>query len=70
MSLWYQRATSESLSRSGPEWCFRFQLYLIAFLALLTLVSISVILPINFQGENFGNKSEFGHTTIINLDVG
>ena len=48
----------------------RFQIYLIAFLALLTLLSISVILPINFQGENYGNKSDFGHTTIINLDVG
>ena len=54
------------MNQSGP----RFQLYLIAFLALLTLLSISVILPINFQGENYGNKSEFGHTTIINLDVG
>ena len=60
------------LELAGPDAVqyLRFQIYLIAFLALLTLLSISVILPINFQGENYGNKSDFGHTTIINLDTG
>ena len=60
------------LQLAGPDAVqyLRFQIYLIAFLALLTLLSISVILPINFQGENYGNKSDFGHTTIINLDTG
>ena len=47
----------------------RFQLYIIAFLSLLTVLSIGVILPINFQGNNYGNKSDFGHSTAINLEA-
>ena len=48
----------------------RFQCCIIFFVMLLTLLSIGVILPINFQGNNYGNKSDFGHSTVINLEAG
>ena len=44
----------------------RFQRYLIAFVALLSLLSISVILPLNFQGEEY-LKGDFSRTTFSNL---
>ena len=60
------------LSIAGPDAVqyLRLQRFIIAFLSLLTLISMCVILPINFQGTLFGKKSEFGHTTISNLGVG
>ena len=60
------------LSIAGPDAVqyLRLQRFIIAFLSLLTVISMCVILPINFQGTLFGKKSEFGHTTISNLGVG
>ena len=57
------------LQLAGPDAVqyLRFQTFLIAFIALLTLLSISVILPINYQGGKF-NQTEFNRTTIANLE--
>ncbi|XP_076464518.1 osmosensitive cation channel TMEM63C-like isoform X2 [Babylonia areolata] len=45
-----------------------FQRYLLVYSLIITVISIVVILPINFQGNLLGNATEFGHTTIGNLD--
>ncbi|XP_076441822.1 osmosensitive cation channel TMEM63C-like isoform X2 [Babylonia areolata] len=44
-----------------------FQRYLLVYITIITIISIAVILPINFQGNLLGNATEFGHTTIGNL---
>ncbi|KAL8588770.1 hypothetical protein ACOMHN_035266 [Nucella lapillus] len=46
-----------------------FQRYLLVYSSIITVISIVVILPINFQGNLLGNATEFGHTTIGNLDT-
>jgi len=46
----------------------RFQKYIIIFISLITTVSIGVILPLNFQGSQLGNATDFGHTTLANLN--
>ena len=35
---------------------------------IMTVMCICVILPINFQGDLQGKNSDFGHTTISNLN--
>ena len=45
----------------------RFQRYLIAFIAFTCFLSITIVLPLNFQGDLKGNLTEFGHTTLANL---
>jgi len=46
----------------------RFQRHLIIFVLIITVVCISIILPINFtMGNVQGDKTSFGHTTISNL---
>ena len=45
----------------------RFQRYLIAFIAFTCFLSITIVLPMNFQGVLKGNETEFGHTTLANL---
>ncbi|ESO83507.1 hypothetical protein LOTGIDRAFT_133162, partial [Lottia gigantea] len=44
-----------------------FQRYLIIYVAIICLLSICVILPVNFQGDILGNATEFSHTTIGNV---
>nr|XP_018908629.1 PREDICTED: CSC1-like protein 1 isoform X2 [Bemisia tabaci] len=44
-----------------------FQHYIIKFLAIITVVSMCLILPINFSGAFEGDERSFGHTTISNL---
>ncbi|KAL8602470.1 hypothetical protein ACOMHN_063337 [Nucella lapillus] len=46
-----------------------FQRYLLVYITIITVISIAVILPINFQGNLLGNATEFGYTTIGNLDA-
>jgi hypothetical protein len=46
----------------------RFQKYIIIYIFLTTAVSIGVILPLNFQGTQLGNATDFGHTTLANLN--
>jgi len=45
----------------------RFQRYLMVFVAFTSVLSITVILPLNFQGNLKGNNTDFGHTTLANL---
>ena len=37
-------------------------------MSIITVVSLSVALPINMQGDLKGDEKQFGHTTISNLD--
>ena len=47
---------------------FRFQRHLIIFVFIITVICLTVILPINFTMGNIqGNSTSFGHTTISNL---
>ncbi|XP_023327129.1 CSC1-like protein 2 [Eurytemora carolleeae] len=46
----------------------RFQKYIIIYILMVTLVSVGVVLPVNFQGSLQGNSTEFGHTTMANID--
>lgn len=58
------------LRHSGPDAChyLSFQEHLIIVMAIITFVSIVVILPINFMGTLSGDINSFSHTTIANLD--
>ncbi|KAF2360557.1 Calcium permeable stress-gated cation channel 1 N-terminal transmembrane domain [Trinorchestia longiramus] len=44
-----------------------FQRHMIVYVAVVCVICISVVLPINFQGTLEGGEKEFGHTTISNL---
>jgi len=46
----------------------RFQKYIMIYIFITTIVSIGVILPLNFQGTQLGNATDFGHTTLANLN--
>ncbi|XP_059620256.1 calcium permeable stress-gated cation channel 1 [Phlebotomus argentipes] len=58
------------LAHSGPDALhyLSFQQHLIVVTAIITLVAIVIILPINFHGELIGDVNTFGHTTVSNLD--
>lgn len=45
-----------------------FQRYLLVYMATVTVFSIAVVLPVNFQGDLEGNTQAFGHTTISNIN--
>ncbi len=45
-----------------------FQRHVIVLMSIITVVSLSVALPINMQGNLKGDEKQFGHTTISNLD--
>ncbi|XP_025105358.1 CSC1-like protein 2 isoform X4 [Pomacea canaliculata] len=45
-----------------------FQRHLLVYVTVITVISVGVVLPVNFQGNLLGNATEFGHTTIGNLD--
>ncbi|XP_072402955.1 calcium permeable stress-gated cation channel 1 [Diabrotica undecimpunctata] len=57
------------LSRCGPDAShyLSFQRQLLILMLVITVFSIGVVLPINFQGTLQGDKTTFGHTTISNL---
>ena len=46
----------------------RFQKYIIIYVLFTTILSCSVILPLNLQGSHLNNSTDFGHTTLANLD--
>lgn len=46
----------------------RFQRHIIFYLSVIVVLSICVILPLNFQGTLQGTKQSFEHTTLVNLD--
>lgn len=56
--------------RCGPDAAhyLSFQRHLLTLMALITVFSICIILPINFQGTLQGDVYTFGHTTISNLE--
>ncbi|GAB0097521.1 calcium permeable stress-gated cation channel 1 [Sergentomyia squamirostris] len=58
------------LAHSGPDALhyLSFQQHLIVVTTIITLVSIVIILPINFHGDLNGDINSFGHTTVSNLD--
>ncbi|XP_055630167.1 calcium permeable stress-gated cation channel 1 [Toxorhynchites rutilus septentrionalis] len=65
------RLTREQiLAHSGPDAVhyLSFQRHLMVLMAIITFISITIILPINFSGTLSGDKHSFGHTTISNLD--
>ena len=45
-----------------------FQRHLIVLTTIITLISLGVALPLNFQGNLKGDEKQFGHTTLSNLD--
>ncbi|KAF2901581.1 hypothetical protein ILUMI_04610 [Ignelater luminosus] len=57
-------------ARCGPDAShyLSFQRHLLVLTAIITIVSVCIILPINFQGNLQGTSYTFGHTTISNLE--
>lgn len=57
------------LLHSGPDAVhyLSFQQHLMTVMAIITFISIVIILPANFQGNLVPNQNAFGHTTISNL---
>jgi len=58
----------EPLMGSDAVQYLRFQKYMIIYIMLCTVVSLAVVLPVNFQGTLQGNATDFGHTTMANVD--
>ena len=46
----------------------RFQKYMIIYIFFTSVISCFIILPLNFTGSQLGNATDFGHTTLANLD--
>jgi len=46
----------------------RFERHVIFYLFVVMVISVCVILPINFQGTLFADVTSFEHTTLANLD--
>ena len=46
----------------------RFQKYIIIYIFMTSVVSCFIILPLNFTGTQLGNTTDFGHTTLANLN--
>lgn len=69
IATWKLR-TDQILRHSGPDAChyLSFQQHLIIVMGIITFISIIIILPINFSGNQSGDYNSFGHTTITNLD--
>lgn len=44
-----------------------FQRHIMVLMAIITAVSLGVVLPINFAGDLEGDERSFGHTTVSNL---
>ncbi len=59
------------LLHSGPDAVhyLSFQQHLMVVMAIITFISIVIILPVNFHGDLINDKQVFGHTTISNLPV-
>lgn len=46
-----------------------FQRYILLYVLIVCICSTAIIIPVNFTGTNIGNSTDFGHTTIANLDA-
>lgn len=60
------------LAKCGPDAVhyLSFQRHLITLMFIVTIFSIGIILPINYQGMNMGSNSTFASTTLSNLNGG
>lgn len=59
------------LEHSGPDAVhyLSFQQHLICVMAIITAVSMTIVLPVNCQGSLAGDFWSFGHSTISNLEA-
>lgn len=59
------------LEHSGPDAVhyLSFQQHLMCVMAIITLISMFIVLPINSLGSAYGDVWSFGHSTISNLDT-
>ncbi|KAG7159503.1 calcium permeable stress-gated cation channel 1-like isoform X2 [Homarus americanus] len=57
------------LTKSGRDAIsyLSFQRHIIVYMMIVCVISIVIVLPINFQGTLAGDEKEFGHTTLANL---
>lgn len=69
ISLTLRLKKDQIFTHSGPDAVhyLSFQLHLMIVMAIMTFISIVIILPVNFQGVLLGDINTFGHTTISNL---
>lgn len=44
-----------------------FQRHIIVCMLIMMIISLTIVLPINFQGDLEGDERTFGHTTLSNL---
>ncbi|XP_063242767.1 calcium permeable stress-gated cation channel 1 isoform X2 [Bacillus rossius redtenbacheri] len=58
------------LHKCGPDAVqyLSFQRHILFLMSVITVVSVGIVLPVNFQGLLQGNETTFGHTTLSNLD--
>lgn len=58
------------LMKCGPDAVqyLSFQRHIIVYMLIMMIISLTVVLPINFQGDLEGDERTFGHTTLSNLD--
>ncbi|XP_054708503.1 calcium permeable stress-gated cation channel 1-like [Uloborus diversus] len=58
------------LKRNGPDAIqyLSFQKHIILYLIIICIVCLTVVLPVNYQGNLVDDESKFGRTTLSNLD--
>ncbi|CAL1280969.1 unnamed protein product [Larinioides sclopetarius] len=58
------------LKRNGPDAIqyLSFQRHIIIFLAIICIICLTVVLPVNYQGDLVDADSSFGRTTLSNLN--
>nr|CAD7397451.1 unnamed protein product [Timema poppensis] len=58
------------LQKCGPDAVqyLSFQRHILFYMSVMMVISLGVVLPINFQGTLQGDETNFGHTTLSNLD--
>lgn len=66
---WFYR-DEQILAKSGRDAVqyLSFQRHIVVYMMIVCVVSIAIVLPINFQGTLEGGPKEFGHTTMANLN--
>ncbi|XP_015924374.2 CSC1-like protein 2 [Parasteatoda tepidariorum] len=58
------------LKRNGPDALqyLSFQRHIIVYLAIICVICLTLVLPVNYQGDLVDEESKFGRTTLSNLD--
>ncbi|XP_053390376.1 calcium permeable stress-gated cation channel 1-like, partial [Mercenaria mercenaria] len=46
-----------------------FQRYILLYVLVVCVLSTAIIMPVNFTGTYIGNVTDFGHTTVANLNA-